>query len=334
MRRAGFVAAGATAFASIALLRRRADAADFTYKWANDWPPGHPVNVRSVEAAQKILHDSGGQLEIKVFPAAQLGSSASMVTQARTGSIEFVATGYGVLEATVPFAGLAALPFAFAGHKEACDAMDGPFGKATRAEIVKAQLYAFERSWDGGFREVSNSLRIVRTPDDVKGLKIRVPNAPNWNAMFRALGASPTAVDGSEMYAACQTHLVDGTDLPLASIDSFKMYEVQKYASVTNHAWTGYAMVANPDAWNRLPPKLQQIVEQRIDEAGLLERADMVKLDAASEASLTAKGMTITHVDQAPFKAVVRQAGLYTQWRQQYGADGFDLLEKAAGKLT
>ena len=72
--------------------------------------------------------------------------------------------------------------------------------------------------------------------------------------MFRALGASPTAVDGSEMYAACQTHLVDGTDLPLASIDSFKMYEVQKYASVTNHAWTGYAMVANPDAWNRLPP--------------------------------------------------------------------------------
>ena len=334
MERRHFIAAAATAYATVGIARCPASAAEFTLKWGNDWPATHPVNLRSVEAAQNILRDSGGQLEIRVFPAAQLGGSAAMVTQARTGAIDLVSAGYNVLEATAPFAGLAALPFVFADHKQACDAMDGPFGKAVRAQIEKAGLYVFERSWDGGFREVSNSVRVIRTPDDLKGLKIRVPNAPNSTATFRALGVSPASVDGAEMYAACQTHLVDGTDLPLPSLEAFKMYEVQKYVSLTSQAWTGYAVVANPDAWNRLPPKLQQIVAQRINEAAVLERADIVKSDVTSEASLSSKGMTVTHVDVAQFKAVVRDAGLYTQWKQQYGAEGFDLLEKATAKLT
>ena len=315
-------------------MRYPGEAAEFTYKWGNDWSRDHPVTLRSIEAAQKIQQDSGGRMEVRVFPANQLGSSVAMITQIRSGALEFLASTYGILETSVPTVGMVALPFIFTGHKAACESMDGPFGRAMRAAIAKIGLYPFERSWDGAFRVVSNNVRPIRVPEDLKGLKIRVPASNTWTNTFRALGASPTSIDGSEVYAACQTHIVDGTDFPLATIETYKVYEVQKFASLTNQSWTGYSMLANNDAWQRLPQELRNIVEKNINAGALLERADIARLDPTMEGTLTKQGMTINHVDIRPFKAMVRAAGLYAQARTQYGPENFDLLERTVGKLS
>lgn len=325
---------GAGASAMTTAMRFPGDAAEFSYKWGNDWPRDHPVTVRSIEVAQKISKDSNGRMEVRVFPSNQLGSSVAMITQVRSGALEFLASTYGILEGSIPAVGMVALPFIFPGHKEAWDAMDGPFGKMIRSSIAKAGLFPFERSWDGAFRIVSNNVRPIRVPADIRGLKIRVPASNTWTSTFRALGASPSSIDGAEVYTACQTHIVDGTDFPLATIETYKVYEVQKYASLTNQSWTGYAMLGNGNAWERLPGDLKDIVAHNFDAGALLERADIAKLDTTVSATLTTQGMTINSVDLGPFKETVRAAGLYAQAKTQYGADAFAVLERTVGKLS
>jgi TRAP-type C4-dicarboxylate transport system substrate-binding protein len=112
------------------------------------------------------------------------------------------------------------------------------------------------------------------------------------------------------------------------------MYEVQKYVSILNWAWNGNAIFANADAWRKLPKNIQDIVAKNIDASGLSQRQDMVRLETTLEQGLIAKGMVSAHPDIAPFKSVIRSSGLYSQWRTQYGADGFALLEKSVGTLS
>ena len=136
------------------------------------------------------------------------------------------------------------------------------------------------------------------------------------------------------MYSAAQTHIVDGTDLPLPSVDTFKMYEVQKYASVVNWNWTGTALAANGDAWQKLPSNLRDITERAFNAACIAARADIVRLDATERGVLQGHGMQINDAEIPQFKARISAAGLYKQWRSQYGSEGFSLLEQAVGKLT
>ncbi len=329
-----FLVAPAAAYAALALVRFRAGAAEFTYKWAHDFTSSHPYGARSLQAADRIKQESNGRLEIRLFPSGQLGASVSILGQVRTGAIEFAGTAFTILESSVPMAGLPILSFVFSTHEEAWAALDGPFGKAVRAAIAKSNLHVFEGASDNSFRQICNSVKPLRTPDDLKGMKIRVTPTPTLVSTFKAFGASPTPVDGNQMYTAAQTHLVDGADVPLATIDSFKLYEVQKYVSLLNEGWNGYNTVANPDAWERLPKNLQAIVEKNFAAAVTAERSDMVKLDATLQTTLAARGMTFNQADASAFKAAVRSSGLYAQWRQQYGAEPWALLEKAVGKLA
>ena len=333
--RKAFFTGSAIACATTGMLRYPAGAAEFVYKWALDWHPGHPITIRAIQTAGKILADSGGRLQIRVFSNGILGSSVAQLTQTRSGAIEFAGVGYFFSElAGATASGLVILPFVFAGHREAWEAMDGPFGRAMRGAMSKLGLYVFERSWDGAFFEIANNVRPIRVPDDLKGLKVRIAPSPIQVATFKTFGASPVSVDASQMYVAAQSHIVDGTSLTLATMNNAKMYEVQKYASVLNTNWTGYEMVANPDAWRKLPGNVQEIVEQNMAAAALLERADMVKYDSEIVGTLRTKGMTVNDADIAAFKGAVRKAGLYNQWRDHYGADSFALLERAVGKLA
>ena len=166
-------------------------------------------------------------------------------------------------------------------------------------------------------------------------MRIRVVPAATLVDSLKAFRASPVPLDAAQVYPACQTHLIDGIDFPLVSIETYKMYEVVKYVSITNFSWVGFAMIANLDAWRRLPANLQEIVERNIETASALQRADIVRLDATTQTTLRAHGMAVNQADIASFqRAAVRAAGLYAQWRTQYGSDAFGLLEKAVGKLT
>ena len=333
--RRGFLAGAAAAASATAYLRFPAGAAEFSFKLGSAVPKAHPAAVRAGEAADKIERQSGGRLHVDIFPNNALGSDASMLSQVRIGALEFYLANDSVLTATVPGVGLTSIPFAFASHQDAWTALDGALGRYKRDAILRANLniYPLEKSWDSGFRQISNYVRPIATPADIKGLKIRIPPSAMTVDAFKALGAIPTAIEGNEIYMALQTHLVDGGDITLISAETSKFYEVQKYISITNHLLAGQTLLANSNAWLRLPRDLRDIVERNFDAAAGLDRADMTRLDDTLRTTLQGRGMIFNQADVASFRATLRAAGLYAKWSDQLGSQGWNALEQAVGKL-
>jgi TRAP-type C4-dicarboxylate transport system substrate-binding protein len=171
-------------------------------------------------------------------------------------------------------------------------------------------------------------------PDDFKGMKLRVPPSPLWTSMFKALDAAPASINFNEVYSALQTKIVDGQENPLAIISTAKLYEVQKYCSLTNHMWDGFWFLANQRAWQALPEDVQGIVARNINMAGLKEREDVAELNATLQQSLAAKGLVFNRPDPAPFRDKLRAAGFYSEWRSKYGDEAWGILEKSTGKLA
>jgi len=165
-------------------------------------------------------------------------------------------------------------------------------------------------------------------------LKIRVPVSPLWISMFKAFAASPASIDFSEVYSALRTHIVEGQENPLAIIETAKLYQVQKYCSLTNHMWDGFWMLANAASWKKLPPTLQEIVARNFNEAALSERSDVATLNASLADKLKAKGMVLNIPETEPFRAALRKAGFYAEWKGKYGDAAWAILEKYAGSLA
>ena len=331
--RRSFVGAGAAAI-GVATLPRRARAAEFTYKYANNTPVDHPMNVRAREAAARIKEESGGRLEIQIFPNNQLGGDTDMLSQVRTGGLEFFTLSGLILATLVPLASLNGIGFAFKDYDHVWAAMDGDLGAVVRAAIEKAGLHPFEKIWDNGYRQITSNTHPIAAPGDLKGFKIRVPVSPLWTAMFKAFGASPASINFNEVYSALQTKVVEGQENPLSLIQIAKLYEVQKYCSLTGHMWDGFWMLANKGAWEALPKDLQEIVQRNWNAAALAERADVGKLNASVQGDLEKKGMVFNKPDPEAFRAVLKQAGFYNEWREKYGAEAWSALEKYAGGLT
>jgi TRAP-type transport system periplasmic protein len=327
-----FIAVGASTYATIGTLRSPAGAAEFTFKCSTDAAADHPISARAIEAAAEILQSSGGRLEVRVFPNQTLGGQGSIMGLIRTGAVEMSINYDGVTETVVSLAGMSSVPSAFATHKDAWSTMDGAFGKYIRASISKVGLYAMDKAWDAGFREVENSTRPIRTPSDLKGLKIRVPDSPIGAGLFKALGAAPTPVSSTEMYAALQTHLVDGIDVPLVILQVRKLYEVQKYVSYTHHMWTGFHMLVNGEVWQQLPRNLRDLTERAFNAAALRGRDDALKADSKFETQLKGEGMLFNEVDIPSFRLALKTSGFYAQWRDHYGVEAWTKLENAVGQ--
>jgi len=213
-------------------------------------------------------------------------------------------------------------------------AMDGKLGAFVRAEIAKRGIVAFEHIVDNGFRQITSSTRPIRTPDDLKGFKIRVPVSPLWTSMFTALGAAPASINFSEVYSALQTKIVEGQENPLTLIQIARLYEVQKYVSLTSHMWDGFWILANRRQFDRLGPELQAIVAREFNRSALDERADLAELNERVASDLKAKGLEFIEVDKAAFRDALRKAGFYAEWRKKYGDEAWGILEGEVGSLA
>jgi tripartite ATP-independent transporter DctP family solute receptor len=334
LSRRAFVATAAGAAASAMLLPRRARAAEFSYKYANNAPTDHPINVRARDAVAKIKEESKGRIEIEIFPNNQLGGDTDMLSQVRTGGIEFFTLSGLILATLVPVASINGIGFAFKSYDQVWPAMDGELGAYVRGAIDKAGLHAFDKMWDNGYRQITSSTHPINTPDDLKGFKIRVPVSPLWTSMFEAFKASPASINFNEVYSALQTKVVEGQENPLSIIQIAKLYEVQKYCSTTNHMWDGFWMLANQAAWQKLPKDLQEIVARNWNAAARLQRDDIRKLNDGLQGKLESEGMVFNKPDAEAFRAVLKQSGFYTDWRTKYGTEAWSLLEKYAGGLA
>ena len=328
--------AGLTLLTSSAAAPRiaRAQQAQWTYKYANNLPETHPMTLRAGEMAAAIKQETNGRFDLQIFPSSQLGSDTDTLSQIRSGGVEFFTLSGLILSTLVPAASINGMGFAFPDYDTVWKAMDGDLGAYIRAQIAKANLVAMDKIWDNGFRQTTTSTKPIRTPDDFRGMKLRVPVSPLWTSMFKALDASPASINFNEVYSALQTKVVDGQENPLAIISTAKLYEVQKYCSLTNHMWDGFWFLANRRAWEALPDDVRGIVAKHINAAGLKERDDVAKLNATLQQDLAAKGLVFNRPDPAPFRDKLRAAGFYTEWKGKYGDEAWSLLEKSVGKLA
>jgi tripartite ATP-independent transporter DctP family solute receptor len=309
-------------------------APEFKLKYGNNLPVTHPLNIRAQEAADRIREESKGRVEINIFPNNQLGGDTDMLSQVRSGGIDFFTPSALVVATLVPVAAINAVGFAFSDYKQVWAAMDGPVGAHVRAALAKLRLHAFENMWDNGFRQITTSSKPIESARDMDGLKIRVPVSPLSISMFKSLSAAPASLQFSEVYSSLQTKIVDAQENPLPIIQVAKLYEVQKYVSLTNHIWDGFWFLASGRTWQRIPDDLKAIITRAINDAGLKQREDIRKLNETLEADLKAKGMLINRPTSDSFRTALREGGFYAEWKKRFGDEAWGLLEASVGKLA
>lgn len=326
---------GATAVTALSLgARARAQGKVFKLRMGTPFLATHPGAGRMIEAADRIRTETNGVIDISVFPGNQLGGESDMQSQLRAGALDFMTTSGVLLQTLVPTAGINGMPFIFKDYASVWPAMDGDLGALIRASIDKVGLHTFPKCVDNGFRNITTSNRPINTPDDLKGLKIRIPVTPLWVSSFKALGASPTTMNLTELYSALQTKVVDGQENPLVQIDTYRIYEVQKFCSMTGHVWDGNWLIANARKWNSLPDDGKAVVERVFDEQAVKQREDVLKLNTDLETSLKDKGLAFNYPDKAPFRQALTNAGFYAEWKKKYGDDAWATLEKYTGSLS
>jgi tripartite ATP-independent transporter DctP family solute receptor len=332
LRRASLTAAGA--IASPAILHWPAQAAEFTYKCGTALPDGHPLVIRGKEAAAKIKTESNGRLDITFYTNSVLGQDTAMLSQTIAGALEMYCLPIDLLAPKNEACGIFGVGFAFDGYKHCWEAMDGDLGNYLRGIASKIGFHCIEKCPDHGFRQITMKSKPINGPDDLKGVKLRLPVAPYLIALFQALGASPTPINFGEVYSALQTGLVDGQENPLILIDTAKLYEVQKYCSMTNHVWAGIHYSFGNPYWQQLPPDLQQLSEKHFNEAAMIERDDWQKMTDNETKNLTSKGMVFNAPDVEPFRQVLKKAGFYAEMKKKSGDKAWALLEQYVGALA
>jgi TRAP-type transport system periplasmic protein len=333
LSRASVAAAGT--IASPLILRWPAHAAgEFTYKCGTALPDGHPLCIRGKEAAAKIKEESGGRLDITFYTNSVLGQDTAMISQAIAGALEMYCLPIDLLAPKNEACGVFGVGFAFDGYAHCWEAMDGDLGNYLRDIAKGIGFHCIEKTPDHGFRQITMKSKPINSPDDLKGVKIRLPVAPYLIALFQALGASPTPINFGEVYSALQTGLVDGQENPLILIDTAKLYEVQKYCSITNHVWACIHYSFGNPYWDKLPNDLKDLSTKHFTAAAMTERDDWQTMTKQEQQNLTSKGMVFNNPDVKPFQETLKKAGFYGEMRKKSGDKAWALLEKYVGPLA
>ena len=255
-----------------------------------------------------------------------------MMTQLRLGgTIQFLQLSLANASGFVPAGNLEAVGYAFRDEKQFYSAMDGSLGAYLRAEFLAKGFYVFERPMSLGARQMTASTHPIRTVEDFAGFMLRTLTAPLVVDLFKTLGASPVPLDSSEIYTSLQSHLIDGCDLPVNSMLSFRVYEVQRYASLTYHIWQPYWIAANPDSWKALPSDIQAVVTRNVTKYALIERHDMSVNFVPAEDKLKRLGMAFNDADINSMRS--RLGPYYGRCKAALGNQAWTILEQNVGKL-
>ncbi len=277
-------------------------------RFAHAGPETASQHLAALEFAKLVKDRSKGQLEVQVYPSSQLGNDSTVLGAVRGGTIDMMMAGSG------NFAGLASkfevldIPFLFRDPAHAYATVDGEIGQRLMKELEAHGLrqLAF---WEVGFRSITTKNRAVRTPDDVKGLKIRTMPNPVHIQAWKMLGSNPLPMPLGELYQALESGAVDAQEHPVDITYAAKFYEVQKHLTMTKHAFTAMPVVYSKQKFDALKPELQKVLLDAAADAKLFQRTSNQKNEASIIAELRKHGMSVIEsYDPAPFKAVVGEA--------------------------
>ena len=294
----------------------------------------NPITANAALAGQRIEAETKGRIKLEVFPSNELGNDEHMLTGVRTGAIEMMAINDSILSGLVQSSAIDAVGFAFKDAQTAWKALDGKVGDIVCADIVKHGLHPMRQIWDEGFREITTSTKPITSPADLAGFKIRVPPSPILVSLFDHFSAAATALNVSALYSALETKVVDGQENPLSVIESQKFYQVQKYCSLTNHAWSGFWLVAGDSFWQSISADDRKIIETAFNDLAPKQRTESEALNQSMHQKLVEQGMVFNAVDPAPFRAALKTSGFYATWKQKFGPQLWAALEQYTGPLA
>jgi tripartite ATP-independent transporter DctP family solute receptor len=263
--------------------------------------PGNPRHEASVKFAEVVKAKTNGRIEVQVAPSAQLGDDAAMITALRTGALDLSANSQGAVANAVPEYAAFGMPFLFASSAQAFKLLDGPLGKELADKSAEKGMIVLGY-WDNGIRHMSNSKKPLVKPEDLKGLKMRTPPDAVTVDIMQALGAEAQQIKFAELYVALQQGVVDGQENPLMNIHASKLYEVQKFISLTGHKFEMTPFLISKRSWDKLSDADRKAVQEAAAEATTLQRKLSQESDDKLAADLKAKGIALNTVDKAAFE--------------------------------
>ena len=319
------VAAGALVLGSVAA------SAQEKIRIAGNFTRDHISSV-AIEMAKKELEAATkGQVILEIFPDMQLGGAQENVSQTRAGTIGATWVGMAFLSRTVPELEAVSLPFMFPSREVAYKVMDGPMGDLLAQKLADKGFVSLG-FMELGARQLTNSVRPVKTMADLKGLKIRLQPNETHLATFRALGANPQAMDIKEVYSALQQKVIDGQENPFNLNLASRFFEVQKYLTNTGHFFDFIAVVASKKTFDALKPEHQQAFRTAMKNAVAWQRTAAVKNDIDALEELKKKGMQYDAMPPSEREAMRKATeGVVDQVRKRLGGD---LVDRALAEVA
>jgi tripartite ATP-independent transporter DctP family solute receptor len=299
-----------------------AQSLELSFGTVND--PGGMQYESAVEWAKRVNAALGDEAKVEVYGSSQLGSDQEMLQKLKLGTQDF-AQPSTIMSTVVPQFGLFDMPYLVKDRAHA-DCIAKEIIWPELAPLVEAEGYKLIGVWENGFRQITNNVKPIVTPDDLQGIKLRTPRGVWRVKMFEGYGANPTPMSFSEVFAALQTGVIDGQENPYANIASAKFNEVQKYLSETNHVYTPSFPVASLKRWEAWPPEVQDAILQAGAEVQPWTYETAAKLDADLRQQLIDGGMEFNEADRAAFVAASQP--IYDQFAAEVDG-GEDLIKRA-----
>jgi len=298
---------GAAGLALAAPYVTRAAAAPMTLRFAHFGAEDHPSNIAAKQFASRVEARTGGAIKVQIFPNNQLGGPPEQAQQIKLGTVDMGLPTQGQLQNFEKAFGTVMLPFVFDNPAHVFRVLDGP-AMQWLAPLAEKQGFIILRNWEYGFRNLTNSVRPVNTPDDVKGLKIRTPPELQIQAAVEAMGGVVTAIAFPELYLALAQKVVNGQENPIAVIYYNKYYEVQKHLAITQHVYNNMIHTVSAITWKKLTPEQQKIMREESTSAGDLMRKMIADEEVDQLKKMQAAGMAITRPNLALFRARMEPA--------------------------
>ena len=277
-------------------------------KWAHVYEIGEPYHKQALWAAEEIKKRSNGKYVIDVFPASTLGKETEINQGLTLGTVDIIYTGMAFAGRTYPPMSIAAGPFVFRDFAHWQAFRNGP--------IFKELAAAYDEKSGGnhiagytyyGLRHMTANKPILK-PEDMKGMKLRVPDAPLFTMFPKAVGANPTPIAFAEVYLALQNGTVDGQENPLPTIDAKKFYEVQKHIMLTGHITESLVTIVSSATWAKLPEADKKLFSDVLWQASTRATADIVDAENRLVADFQKRGVSVLKVDRGPFIAAVQKS--------------------------
>ncbi|MGG0717718.1 DctP family TRAP transporter solute-binding subunit [Robertmurraya massiliosenegalensis] len=291
-----------------------------TFKFGHVLAPDHPYNLAAEKFKEVLESNAPQEVQVEIFHSAQLGSERDLTEGLQLGTVD-IAIAPGTIGSFEPKMGVLDLPYIFRDREHAYKVLDGEIGQELAADLPASDLRLLSY-WENGFRQISNSQKPINTPEDLKGIKIRVPENSIYVDTFKEWGANVTTMAFGELYTALQQKAVDGQENPLALIYTNKFYETQEYLSMTGHFYGPAQVLISEKKWQSLSPEMQEAVQKAVDEARDFERQLLNDKDNEYLENLKSEGMKVNEVDVEAFQKASEP--VWEMYSEEFG----DLIER------